>query len=397
MMDVRWNLDLSKIYRAPIFQTRSARDAQYQLSRQLVDHGLRWFPGEVSASLYRRELNRISLMILQYGTEVEVSPLTFEDFTLVQMPLKGAVQIESAGTCIRVVPGEVAVVPRGCPVRLLWEPGCEQLILRLPDSLLADAGDTPHGVASLAGARLPSGLAAGVHWCQERTREAPGSHRGMAVPLAGSSKPNWTDSVYKIRADLIDPWIGMLQQAVSLLPAGNTHLLHPAWLNQFEQTLAGFVYAHQPTVLKAAERFDDGGPDEVTPGYRAGQCSQLDRLEDYIRSRLFAPLSLADLARAAGVTARTLNVVCHRHRGVAPMTLVRNLRLDAARQRLLSGLPVSITEVAMEYGFGHLGRFSAYYRERFGELPKQTGRALKEAQCAQSPQLDSRRLAAMAS
>lgn len=392
MMDVRWNLDLSKIYRAPIFQTRSARDAQYQLSRQLIDHGLRWFPGEVSASLYRRELNRISLMILQYGTEVEVSPLAFEDFTLVQMPLKGAVQIESAGTCIRVVPGEVAVVPRGCPVRLLWEPGCEQLILRLPDSLLADGGETSAGTASLSDACTPSD-----HWPQGLVREALGSRSGMATPLTGGSKLNWTDPVYKIRADLIDPWIGMLQQAVALLPAGNTHLLHPAWLNQFEQTLAGFVYAHQPTVLNAAERFNDGGPDEVVSGYRAGQCPQLDRLEDYIRSRLFAPLSLADLALAAGVTTRTLNVVCHRHRGVAPMTLVRNLRLDAARQRLLSGLPVSITEVALEYGFGHLGRFSAYYRERFGELPKQTGRALKEAQCAQAPRLGTQRHAAMPS
>lgn len=391
-MDVRWNLDLSKIYRAPIFQTRSARDAQYQLSRQLVDHGLRWFPGEVSASLYRRELNRISLMILQYGTEVEVSPLAFEDFTLVQMPLKGAVQIESAGTCIRVVPGEVAVVPRGCPVRLLWEPGCEQLILRLPDSLLADGGETPDSAASLSGTCTPSD-----HWPRGLVREALGSRNGMATPRTGGSKLKWTDPVYKIRADLIDPWIGMLQQAVALLPAGNTHLLHPAWLNQFEQTLAGFVYAHQPTVLNAAERFNDGGPDELASGYRAGQCPQLDRLEDYIRSRLFAPLSLADLARAANVTTRTLNVVCHRHRGVAPMTLVRNLRLDAARQRLLSGLPVSITEVAMEYGFGHLGRFSAYYRERFGELPKQTGRALKEAQCAQAPRLGPQRHVAMPS
>jgi len=361
MMEIRWNLDLSKIYRAPIFQTRSARDAQYQLSRQLIDHGLRWFPGEVSASLHRRELNRISLMILRYGTEVEVSPLAFEDFTLVQMPLKGAVQIESAGASMRVVPGEVAVIPPGCPVRLLWEPGCEQLILRLPDSLLTEDGET-------IGAALGSG-----------------------------SRLNWMDPVYKIRADLIDPWIGLLQQAVSLLPAGNTHLLHPAWLSQFEQTLAGFVYAHQPAMLRAAEQFDDGEPDEIAPGYRAGQCPQLDRLEDYIRSRLFAPLALVDLARAAGVTTRTLNVVCHRHRGVAPMTLVRNLRLDAARQRLLSGSHISITEVAMEYGFGHLGRFSSYYRERFGELPKHTGRALKEAQCAQVSSSTSQRIAAMAS
>lgn len=54
------------------------------------------------------------------------------------------------------------------------------------------------------------------------------------------------------------------------------------------------------------------------------------------------------------------------------MELLRNLRLDAARQRLLSGDLVSVTEVAFEYGFGHLGRFSSYYQMRFGELPRQT-------------------------
>ena len=34
----------------------------------------------------------------------------------------------------------------------------------------------------------------------------------------------------------------------------------------------------------------------------------------------------------------------------------------------------SVTEVAYAHGFEHLGRFSAYYRERFGELPSDTVR-----------------------
>jgi len=339
-MEIRSHLDLSKIYRTPIFQTRSARDAQYELSRQLIDHGLRWFPGEVCASLHRRELGRISLMILQYGTEVEVSPLAFDGFTLVQMPLKGSVHIESGGNSVRVNPGDVAVVTSGSSVRFLWEPGCEQLILRVPDSLLPSISDGAHG-------------------------------------MVAASPVRWTDTLYKFRTELLDPWMGIVQQAVRLLPVGTSPILNPSWLEQFEQTLAGFVHAHQPGLLNSNDVSDDVPCTQMGPG----QSSQLDRLEAYIRSRLFAPLALVDLARAAGVTTRTLNDICHRHRGVAPMTLVRNLRLDAARQRLLSGLPVSITDVALEHGFGHLGRFSSYYRERFGELPKHTGRVLKEARC----------------
>ncbi|MFD2440179.1 hypothetical protein ACFSS8_09005 [Paracoccus kondratievae] len=31
----------------------------------------------------------------------------------------------------------------------------------------------------------------------------------------------------------------------------------------------------------------------------------------------------------------------------------------------------------MTHGFFHLGRFSAYYRERFGELPSQTRKSAR--------------------
>jgi AraC-like DNA-binding protein len=34
----------------------------------------------------------------------------------------------------------------------------------------------------------------------------------------------------------------------------------------------------------------------------------------------------------------------------------------------------SVTELAMDYGFLHLGRFSEVYRQRFGELPSETFR-----------------------
>ena len=99
---------------------------------------------------------------------------------------------------------------------------------------------------------------------------------------------------------------------------------------------------------------------------------RLGKVEAFIRTRLSAPIALEDLAHAAGVSPRTLHVLCNQQRGVSPMELLRNLRLDAARQRLLSNDSVSVTEVAFEYGFGHLGRFSSYYETRFGELPRQT-------------------------
>ena len=63
------------------------------------------------------------------------------------------------------------------------------------------------------------------------------------------------------------------------------------------------------------------------------------------------------------------------------MELLRNLRLDAVNERLRANPAASITATALDFGFGHLGRFPAYYAERFGELPRQTLHHASELAC----------------
>ena len=63
----------------------------------------------------------------------------------------------------------------------------------------------------------------------------------------------------------------------------------------------------------------------------------------------------------------------HSRRGMSPMRFVAERCLAAARERLLrAATRDDVTSVAVELGFGHVGRFAQLYRKAFGEVPSET-------------------------
>jgi AraC-like DNA-binding protein len=95
------------------------------------------------------------------------------------------------------------------------------------------------------------------------------------------------------------------------------------------------------------------------------------RATDHVRDHFAEQLTVTDLAAAAGVSSRRLQEAFGTHLGTTPMAYLRDVRLDEVRRRLREGRE-GVTEAALACGFSHLGRFSAAYRDRFGELPSET-------------------------
>lgn len=97
----------------------------------------------------------------------------------------------------------------------------------------------------------------------------------------------------------------------------------------------------------------------------------------YIQEHAQGEVTLADIAAAAGMSPRGLQQSFNRSVGVSPLAHLRNVRLDAVHEALRSADPstAAVAEVAREWGFAHLGRFSGAYRARFGELPSATLRS----------------------
>jgi AraC-like DNA-binding protein len=125
----------------------------------------------------------------------------------------------------------------------------------------------------------------------------------------------------------------------------------------------------------------DGADRDATSAQGAGALPRdVVRVLAWARGHLQEPVGLGALAQIAGVPPRTLETHFRRFLGTSPMEWVRQARLSHARRALLaSGGHASVTRVALECGFGQLGRFAAQYGRSFGELPSETLRRLRQA------------------
>lgn len=92
----------------------------------------------------------------------------------------------------------------------------------------------------------------------------------------------------------------------------------------------------------------------------------------FIDEHAAEPISLADIAEAARVSARALQDGFRRHLGATPLEHLRKVRLDLAHRELLDAHPseqTSVAEIARRWGFTNQGRFARLHRERYGTLP----------------------------
>lgn len=90
-----------------------------------------------------------------------------------------------------------------------------------------------------------------------------------------------------------------------------------------------------------------------------------------LRERCAEDVSITDLCEATGANRRTLHLGFLELYGVPPMQFLKALRLCRIRRDLskMRDCGERVTDIATRWGFCHLGRFAASYRDFFGELP----------------------------
>lgn len=126
-------------------------------------------------------------------------------------------------------------------------------------------------------------------------------------------------------------------------------------------------------LLEQLARFQADGPVAVVPDTQSLD-RRLRRAIDQIEQNPGWEFNLEELARCSGACERNLYYLMKNSTGMTPYRFYQRQRLIRVRRRLVDcqASEAPISRYAADEGFSHLGRFSALYREHFGELPSQT-------------------------
>lgn len=102
-------------------------------------------------------------------------------------------------------------------------------------------------------------------------------------------------------------------------------------------------------------------------------CEVLHDATVLVKSDPNKKLDLQTLSKATGLSIRTLQRAFQSEFGLCSQEWLRIERLHRVREDLLDGIcGTSVMKTATRWGFLHLGRFSHYYRDLFGESPSMT-------------------------
>ena len=122
-------------------------------------------------------------------------------------------------------------------------------------------------------------------------------------------------------------------------------------------------------VLAINDTVADARPDRLDQAHPG-----ISRAEEYLLASLRDAVSRDELAQLAGVSIRTLSRAFMKRHGKGPMAFLRQRRLEAARLELLQAKPgeITITEIALRYGFSQPSKFTQAYKTAFNEKPSDT-------------------------
>lgn len=267
------------------------------------------------------QLGRISLMRLRYGADVRIQPEPLAGFYLVQIPQYGYATVKSGNECIDSSPQIATVLDPNAEIDMVWRANNEQLMLKIDRALMEQMA---------------------------RHFDARFIQQKLVFPLG-----------FQVHQHI--NWQLMMRYLIDCARQSESVLQSPLLLTQLEQlVVTTFLELHPPLIEAETRRIERAPPKAIR------------RVEEYLHEHADQAIRLEQLAEVAQMSVRSLHAGFQEHCGISPMQYLKQIRLERARLDLSEAEAGSITDVALRWGFMHLGRFSMEYKRRFGESPSQT-------------------------
>lgn len=279
-----------------------------------------------SNSVIKHTGNKLmSFNVIKYGAEVEVSGPPQDNSYHIQIALGGNCIVDHSGKLINLHSGQGVIINPDKGSTILYQDNCEKLIITLDTSIVH------RRLMDLIGFKVKEQL-------------------NFDPDINSDAK----DNGYLL--DLLFFYGNMLDKQKDNASVDSINNVMMASIVDLLIKFHSNNYSH--LILSSENNF---------PVY-------LKKAVNYIHSNLTTVFTLKDLVDISKVGERVLYKSFQTYFKMTPLTYIKSVRLKKIRECLMAELErdVKVTDIAMNFGFSHLGRFSGEYKSMFGELPSET-------------------------
>ena len=311
----------------PMFTGEDVDQARQMLSNMFTEISLE---PDIGSAPFKAEVNgvelpKVGITHLRFRDDCVAGPIAPLDFHTVQFSLSGSCTFD-IGT--QVVPGsknEGVMLSAGQQVKVHHTNDNDILCIIVKDQDIRDAISSWVGHANFPALRFR--------------------------PQFDPEKPRPTSllSLLKTVVNELDRPGGILEAPTAI--ASIEHTLITSMLAGLEHNLEEML--RQPVAM-------------------AGN-NQIRLVEEYLEAHATQPIDMSTIAKQTGHSVSSIYSAFRRYRDYTPMEFLKRIRMQLVRQQLLQAYPdSSVTSIALNCGFAHLGRFAVEYKRYFGESPSET-------------------------
>lgn len=311
------------------YQSENLEEIRRLTSKRIADHRLAIKDAErpVGATHNCAVLSVLTIHVIRYDMPCIIRCEPLKDFYLVVLPVLGEVRM-LAGDSDRVCDvNSAAIIPNDLRFILHREPKATTIVLHVEKSRLEAK------LASYLGFRVERRV---------RFDQWIDTQRGAGAFLRAT-----------------------LMMVIDQLDRNSWDEINPVLNNEFAEALMATLlrsdfhnYRHLVNGMTHAS---------LSPGLQNAIRFIRDNLQEEIRTE--------EIACAANLSARALQLVFKNHFKMTPTQYIRAIRLAEVRRELTDakdGTDLTVTQIAQKWGFNHLGRFSSYYHRMYNKKPSKT-------------------------